>query len=479
MSKDLLYQSINSRVARYTQTSDAIWGFAELRYEEENSSRALIQLLTDEGFNLTEIGEVPNAFVASFGEGKPVIGFLGEFDALAGLSQVASLAQRQAIVPGACGHGCGHHLLGVGAAAAAIALKDYLQQSAISGTVKYYGCPGEEGGSGKAFMAREGVFKGLDAAITWHSGDTNAVSSGSSLANIQVYFRFIGKASHAGGSPHLGRSALDAIELMNVGVNYMREHMIPDARVHYAMIDGGGKSPNVVQPFAEQLYLIRAPKNDQVKELFERVVDIARGAALMTQTQMEFQVDKACSNLIPNTILEELMYQNLCSIGAPQPNEASVAFASEIRETLNDAELANKLRGLQETYGGPEGRRLSAELDKGPIHTFVMPLASHERTMHGSTDVSDVSWLVPTVQCNTACWALSTPGHSWQQVAQGKEKQAYEAMLYAAKAMAATGLDLLLQPELLAKACEELQERIGPAGYICPIPPGVQPSKVK
>ena len=480
MGKDFLYQSIDRQAAVFTAASDAVWGFAELRFEEYQSAAVLIKVLEDAGFEVEhDVGDIPNAFVATFGSGGPVIGYLGEFDALSGLSQVSGQAEREAIVAGGCGHGCGHNLLGVGALAAAVALKEYLHELKLPGTVKYYGCPGEEGGSGKAFMAREGIFQGLDAAITWHSGDLNQVSTGSSLANIQVYFRFIGKASHAGGSPHLGRSALDAMELMNVGVNYMREHMIPDARVHYAMIDGGGKSPNVVQPFAEQIYLIRAPKNDQVQELFQRVVDIARGAALMTQTQMEYQVDKACSNLIPNFVLENLMHANLTSIGVPQPDEARVAFGESIRKTLNDAELHGKDKGLQENYGGPESRRLLAELALGPIHTFVMPLCSHERPMHGSTDVSDVSWNVPTVQCNTACWALCTPGHSWQQVAQGKMPQAHAAMLYAAKAMAATGLDLVENPDQLQAAKAELLERLNGEVYVCPIPAGILPSKVK
>jgi len=480
MSKQELYQDIDAKAPLYTAASDAIWSYAELRFEEAQSAKKLVELLHQEGFTVAEnVGNVPYAFIGSHGSGTPVIGFLGEYDALAGLSQKPGLSAKEAITPGACGHGCGHHLLGVGALAAAVALKNYLQEHNLPGTVKYYGCPGEEGGSGKAFMAREGVFAGLDTAITWHSGDSNAVASGSSLANIQVYFRFHGKSSHAGGSPHLGRSALDAMELMNVGVNYMREHMIPDARVHYAMIDGGGKSPNVVQAYAEQLYLIRAPKNDQVKELFERVIDIARGAALMTQTQMEYQVDKACSNLIPNHTLERLMYANMVAINPPQPDASSIEFAQKMQTTLTQAELEGKERQLLERYGHEEGRRLLTELAKGPLHTFVMPLKSHESCMHGSTDVSDVSWLVPTIQCNTACWALGTPGHSWQQVSQGKEPQAHAAMLYAAKAMAATALDLFGNPEALAAAKQELAERTGPTGYQCPIPEGVLPSKVK
>jgi len=260
MSKERLFSLVDEKQDQYIKTADSIWGYAETRFEEKKSAAALCDLLRKEGFSVDEsIGKIPYAFIGSWGSGKPVLGFLGEFDALSGLSQQQDIAVREAIIPGGNGHGCGHQLLGSGALAAAVALRDYIKENKLSATIKYFGCPGEESGSGKAFMAREGAFSGIDAAITWHPGSETMVTTGSSLANIQVYFKFIGRASHAGGSPHLGRSALDAVELMNVGVNYLREHVISEARMHYAVVNTGGKSPNVVQPEAEVLYLIRAP----------------------------------------------------------------------------------------------------------------------------------------------------------------------------------------------------------------------------
>lgn len=328
-------------------------------------------------------------------------------------------------------------------------------------------------------MARAGLFDGLDAAITWHPGTTSSVLTGSSLANIQVYYRFIGRASHAAGSPHLGRSALDAVELMNVGVNYLREHIISDARVHYAVINTGGKSPNVVQPEAEVLYLIRAPKNNQVQEIYQRVCEIAQGAAMMTQTQVSIQIDKACSNLIPNETLEAIMQANLEAIVPQEPTESEKRFAREIRASLTEAELQSEQKSLVDTYGEREGHRLAKMLEGCDLLTAALPLKSSEKPMMGSTDVADVSWLVPTVQCWTSCYALDTPGHSWQEVAQGKESWAHKGMSLAAKAMAGVALDLLEQPDKLTQAKDELKERLGSDGYRCPIPDGVQPSPVK
>jgi aminobenzoyl-glutamate utilization protein B len=479
MDKATIQQAIQEKAAVYTDLSDRIWGYAETRFTERQSAEALCQALEQAGFAVErQAGQVPHAFVGTAGSGSPVIGFLGEYDALSGLSQQAGTAERQPLQAGGNGHGCGHQLLGVAALAAAVAYRDYLAENNLPGTVKYFGCPGEEGGSGKAFMAREVLFSGLDAAITWHPGTVNSVTSGSSLANIQVYFRFTGKASHAGGSPHLGRSALDAMELMNVGVNYMREHIISDARVHYAVINTGGKSPNVVQPEAEQVYLIRAPKNNLVQEIFDWVKDIAQGAALMTQTQVEIQIDKACSNLIPNQTLEEVMHANLAALEPVQVTEADRTYAAAIRSTLSEAELRAEGMMLQKEYGTLTGRQLAEQLSGQELCTIVLPHHSSDRPMMGSTDVSDVSWIVPTVQCSTACYALGTPGHSWQLVAQGKSSVAHKGMLLAAQAMAGTAIDLQQNRDLLAKAKRELEERI-PEGYTCPIPTGINPSPVK
>lgn len=479
-NKQRLYDLVESKRNIYSALSDDIWEYAETRFEEKRSAEALCQALEAEGFTVERnTGGVPYAFVGTFGCEGPVIGFLGEYDALSGLSQVANSAERTPITAGANGHGCGHHLLGVGALASAVALKQYCEETGTKAIVKYFGCPGEEGGSGKAFMAKAGLFSGVDAAITWHPGSSNSVFSGSSLANIQVYFKFIGKASHAAASPHLGRSALDAVELLNIGVNYMREHMVSEARVHYAVTNSGGKSPNVVQPEAEVLYLIRSPKNSQVQELFAWVCDIARGAALMTQTQLTIEVDKACSNLIPNETLEKIMQANLEAVSIGSPTASDEALAQAIRKTLSEAELIKELKSLSDTYGEKEGRRLAAGLEGKSFHTSVLPHKNSDKAMMGSTDVADVSWNVPTVQCWTSCYALGTPGHSWQLVSQGKSPWAHSGMLYAAKAMAATALDLIEQPRQLDEAKQELNDRVGAGGYICPIPDGVSPKPVK
>ncbi len=479
-AKDLLHGAIEKRANLLADLSDRIWGFAETRFEEQQSADALCHTLEAEGFTVQRTaGAVPHAFTATFGDGKPVIGFLGEYDALSGLSQKAGQAVRDPLHPGANGHGCGHHLLGVGALAAAVAMKEMVTTNHLSATIRYYGCPGEEGGSGKAFMARAGLFDDLDAAISWHPGTTNTVLTGSSLANIQVYYRFTGRASHAAGSPHLGRSALDAVELMNVGVNYLREHIISEARVHYALINTGGKSPNVVQPEAEVLYLIRAPKNAQVQEIYQRVCEIARGAAMMTQTPVTIQIDKACSNLVPNETMEKIMQANLEAITPLEPTDSERLFAHEIRASLSGAELESELKSLVETYGEREGRRLAKLFEGQELSNVVLPHKSSEKPMMGSTDVADVSWIVPTVQCWTSCYALDTPGHSWQEVAQGKETWAHKGMLLAAKAMAGSALDLMLHPEKLDEAKAELSERLAGESYRCPIPDGVQPSPVK
>nr|WP_242851566.1 amidohydrolase [Clostridium sp. DMHC 10] len=287
-----------------------MWEFAETRFQEYKSSELLCDVLQKEGFTITKaVANIDTAFVATFGSGKPKIGILGEFDALYNLSQKSDTDVKEAIIQNGNGHGCGHNALGAGALAAVVAVKDYMIKNNIKGTICYFGCPGEEGGSGKAYMAREKVFNDVDAAFTWHPADVTGVVEGSSLANIQAYVRFYGKSAHAAACPHLGRSALDAVELMNVGINYLREHVIEDARMHYALTNGGGLSPNVVQAFAEELLLVRAPKMSQTKEIYERVKNIAKGAALMTDTKVEIIFDKAASNVVVNDTLSKVMYE--------------------------------------------------------------------------------------------------------------------------------------------------------------------------
>ena len=340
ISKKEALQAIEREREMICAASDAVWDHPETAFQEFKSTEILCELLEKEGFSVERnLAGIQTAFSGRFGHGKPVVGILGEFDALSGLSQESESIEKVPVCEGEPGHGCGHNLLGAGSVAAAIAVKEYLEKNGKEGTVVFFGCPGEEGGSGKGFMARDGVFDELDFAISWHPGDQNEVSVGSSLANYQVFYRFFGTASHAAACPELGRSALDAVELMNTGVQYLREHAIQEARIHYAITNTGGYSPNVVQPFAEVLYLIRAPKNDQVKELFERVNDIARGAALMTGTRMEMQFVKACSNVVDNTVLEEVLQKNLEEVEREPYTEAELEFAKKLAGTYGGGEL--------------------------------------------------------------------------------------------------------------------------------------------
>ncbi len=452
---------------RFTAMSDQIWNLAELRYEEFASAQLHIEMLEAAGFRITRgVAGIPTAFVAEAGSGGPVIGILGEYDALSGLSQEAGAmtCTPSSEIANGNGHGCGHHLLGTAAHLAAAAVKDHLERSGQPGTVRFYGCPAEEGGSGKTFMARAGLFDDLDAALSWHPAVHNGVFSGETLANIQAYFRFRGKASHAASSPHLGRSALDAVELMNVGVTYSPGDMRPDARVHYAVTNTGGLSPNVVQANAEVLYLVRAPRNNQATELFARVKNIAQGAALMTDCQVEVVFDKACSNLVQNSVLNELVHKHLHAIGAPDFSAEDMALAAQFQEqTLTPEDIEGAGRSLGQAWRNPK-----------PLFDHIdLYTAGKERTLHGSTDVGDVSWIAPTAQCFTACYAFGTPFHSWQLVSQGKSSLAHKGMLLAAKTLAASAIELLGDSDLLAQAKAELLERRAGKPYVCPIPDNV------
>ncbi|GLX69712.1 M20 family metallopeptidase [Paenibacillus glycanilyticus] len=461
-------EAIEGKRDLFIQVSDQIWGYAETRFEEVRSAELLCRALEQEGFHVERrVAELDTGFIGSYGSGSPVIAILGEFDALASLSQEAGKASFAPVMPGANGHGCGHNLLGAGSLAAAVAVKDYFVKQGITGTIRYYGCPAEESGSGKAYMARAGLFEDVDAAFCWHPATTNVVMHMSSLANLHVHFKFAGKSAHAAAAPHLGRSALDAVELMNVGVNYLREHMISEARIHYAVTNTGGFAPNVVQAEAEVNYLIRAPKAFQVHPLFERVLDVARGAALMTGTKMSYHYEGGASNLIPNATLEGKMHEFLQELDLPLYTDEEISFAKAILDTIpaDDRQAA----------AAQVGKDAAAMLMEMPLAGFVAPLMDRMIVMPGSTDVGDVSWNVPTAQCGTATWAFATQAHSWQAVAQGKSGYAHKGMLLAGKAMACTAIAAVLDPSLIAKAKVELLERLGGETYVAPFPAEVKP----
>ncbi|SEJ13272.1 aminobenzoyl-glutamate utilization protein B [Bhargavaea ginsengi] len=460
---------IEQKQDKYIELSERIWGCPELYFAEHRSSEILAGALEEEGFEVQrKVAGLETGFVASFGSGKPVIAVLGEFDALAGLSQKKGLTEYDPVEAGGNGHGCGHNLLGTGSLAAAVAVKEYMQETGLKGTIRYYGCPAEENGSGKAYMVRAGLFEDVDLAFSWHPMTKPSVWHVSTLANYSVRYRFQGKSAHAAAAPHLGRSALDAVELMNVGVNYLREHMVPEARIHYAITDTGGASPNVVQANAEVLYLIRAPKMKQVQELTERVNNIAEGAALMTGTSVEAVFEGAASDLVPNTVLAETMYQHLSAIGVPAYDEQDYRFAEEIQATLSREDI-------EADVSGPD-RETVKKLKNKAIADFIAPFAG-EAAMAGSTDVGDVSWVVPTTQCLTACFALGTPLHTWQVVSQGAMPIAHKGMLQAAKVIASTAVDAMENQEIIDKATAEWKGRLDGESYVSLIPAEKTPPK--
>lgn len=466
MNYELLEALIQGKKEQFEQTADQIWGFAEMRFQEFQSAQLQKELLRREGFEIEEnLGGIPTAFRAKAGSGRPVIGLLGEFDALPNLSQKADVTHPEPEAAGAPGHGCGHHLLGTGCMQAAVAVKDYLLEHPCQGTVIYYGCPAEEGGAGKAFMVREGCFQDCDICLAWHPYSATFASV-SSLANARIIYDFTGKSAHAAAAPHLGRSALDAVELMNVGANYMREHMIPEARVHYAVTDTGGDAPNVVQAHAQVIYSVRAPRTDQVYELAQRVHNIARGAALMTETQVDIRVVSSYADVLQNKTLDGLVYQHMQEVFPLSYTEEELAYARKFHE-VGDPGDWKTYQAMAVKLLGEKGR----DLFRGAMADVCVPPMSLKT---GSTDVGDVSWNVPTAWFGSACFALGTPAHSWLAVAQGKSAVAHRGMTAAAVVLARAALDLMARPELVDRAWADLEQAKGGAQYQSLIPPDVK-----
>ena len=464
-----IWSHVEAKAPEFTGLADRVFDTPELAYTEKQSCAAHTQMLRDQGFRVTEnIAGIPTAVMGEAGSGGPVIAILGEYDALPGLSQEPGLAEPRQIAEHGFGHGCGHNLLGSAALSAATAVKDWLEAEGIAGRVRYYGCPAEEGGAAKTYMVRDGQFDDVDIALTWHPGSFNAVDDMRSLANTRIDFTFHGRAAHAAGAPELGRSALDAVELMNVGINYMREHMPDAARVHYAYIDAGGIAPNVVQAKATVRQLIRSPDLAGLRSLVERVRNIAEGAALMTETKVTAHVFSAVSNMIGNRPLSEAMQAEFDALG-PVPFDAEdEAFAREIRKSMSREDIADPFERLA----------MKPDYDK-PLCDFVAPLDRPFMGGMGSTDVGDVSWAVPTVQARVATCALGTALHSWQQTAQGKTPAAHKGMLHAAKVMAATARAALTDPALLAAAKQAHADHLADTPYVCPIPAGTNPPIVE
>ena len=432
--KKTILNSLEKESKKYGKIAHQIWEYAEMGYLEEKSSALLQKTLSDAGFTITKgVAGIPTAFIAEYGSGTPVIALLGEYDALPGLSQKAIPAKSSA--GGLAGHACGHHLFGTASAAAAIAAKDWMEAKGKNGTIRFYGCPAEEGGSGKVYLVREGLFEDVDVALHWHPGDRNSASASAALANKSAKFRFYGVSAHAAGAPDKGRSALDGVEAMNAMVNMMREHIPQTARIHYVITDGG-KAPNVVPDFAEVYYYSRHGNREVVIDIFDRIVKAAEGAALGTGTRMDYEMIGGTHELLPNLTLQRIMHANLSEVGGVTYSQKEKDFAGEIAETLGIGE---------------------ADLS---IASGVEPF-SEVGTAYGSTDVGDVSFTVPTAGLRIATWVPGTPAHSWQAVAAGGTSIGEKGMMVAAKTLALTALDLLENPKVIQQAQLEFQEKRG------------------
>ncbi len=438
--KEQTKQDIQSGYAAYKDIALQIWNFAEVGYKEVKSSALLQKTLEENGFLVQAgVADIPTAFVATYGSGSPVIGILGEFDALPGLAQEATPTKKP-IEGKIAGHACGHHLFGTASVAAGIAIKKLMESKKLVGTIKVYGCPAEEGGSGKVYMVRAGLFDGVDAVIHWHPGAENGVTMTSALANKSAKFRFYGISAHAAGAPERGRSSLDGVEAMNHMVNMMREHVPQETRIHY-VITNGGKAPNVIPDFAEAYYYVRHPKRDQVVSIFDRVVKAAEGAAIGTGTRMDFEIIGGTHDLLLNRSLAEVMQSNLEQVGGVIYNPEEIAFAKQLQSSFLSApppiESASTIKSIK------------AEEDAGG----------------GSTDVGDVSYAVPTVGLRSATWVPGTPAHSWQAVACGGTEIATKGLIVAAKTMAMTAIDLFSTPTIILKAKEEFIKDLGQYKY--------------
>ena len=442
-----LYRSIESRNDEMWQSACQIWQWAEPGYQEHKSSQLLQEMLAKAGFKIERgVAAMPTAFTATFGQGKPVIAILGEYDALPGLSQSAAPA-REPVVAGGYGHGCGHHLFGVASASAAMAIAEQIRQGSIQGTIRFYGCPAEEGGSAKVFLVLAGLFEDCDAAIHWHPGDRNSAGDRSSLARMAVKFRFHGKSAHAAGSPEQGRSALDAVEITNHAAELLREH-VPDAtRIHH-VITAGGNAPNVVPDFAEVYFYVRHPKSEVVNGVYRRLVLCAQAGALATETKLETEFEGGIKEILSNQTLANVTLENLRRLNDLKVSEEDIQFAARLQQTIEKPKPLDSVKDVEHRIGGAG---------------------------MGSTDVGDVSWVVPTTGFSTACFIPGVPGHSWQAVASGRTTLARNGMNLAARVLAATAWDLYKNADTLKAAKEELRRRLGKEKYQTLMVPGQKP----
>lgn len=454
----------------YIDLASQIWEWAELAFNETKSANAICSLLEQEGFVVKRgVAGIPTAFVGEYGRSNPVIGFLGEYDALDGLSQYPNELRRHPVLEGAPGHGCGHHALGVGALAGAIAAKRYMLAKGLSGTIRYYGCPAEEGGGGKVIMACAGLFDDCTAALTWHPTCYNSIWSCNFLATRSVTFRFAGISAHSTMQGHIGRSALEAVELTSVGANYLRGHIERDVFLNGAVLDAGGTAPNIIPCHAAVRYLLRAPTQKQVHQTALRLYDIARGAAMMTGTTVEITVDSGLSELVPNRTLERMTHDAFADIGIQPASAEDQKFAAAMRATFPKEAEESTFSNLRYLYRDV-AETIIPQIRGKDIDDVLYPFTEIPHPKFGSTDVCDVSWFTPIVQLTAACYAKDTPGHSWQIVAQGKRDLCMNAMLTAGKVLALTAVHLLEKPEAVHAVREEFRHAMENRKYISPIP---------
>ncbi|RVU54358.1 amidohydrolase [Anaerosphaera multitolerans] len=443
----------------YEELSDFLWNNPETGLVEYKSANKIKSLLKEKGFSIEDsVGEIETAFIATYGSGKPIIGLSCEYDALPGLSQKSDTFEKCAVEEGAPGHACGHNLLGSGVVGAALVIKDYMNKHNLKGTIKVLGTPSEERDSSKVFLGRDGYFDDLDLALTWHPESTNRIWDGGSLANTIAVFNFKGKSAHAAAAPHLGRSALDAVELMNVGVNYLREHIIPEARVHYAYLDVGGNAPNVVQPTASIYYFIRSPKIEDSTEIYERIIDVAKGAALMTQTQVEVNLKVALADFVPNRALSKILYNSIVEYGVPKFDERDAEVATKYFETFDPDTKNAGIKAVEQFYGRNDSRSM--------LQTH---LASKMRPYNGefgeveviTSDVGDLSHYTPTAQMFMATAAIGTPLHSWQMAAQANSSLGKKGLEATVGALSLTAIKILENPSLIDEIQKEFKTEVG------------------
>lgn len=457
MSKQKVIDRVEANRKSLEDMSYTIWEYAETAYQEFKSSALQKEYLAERGFTIREVPNLPTAFIAEYGSGSPIIGMIGEYDALPNLSQqlVAEPAVREENP--AAGHGCGHNLLGTGALGAALAIKEQMEEEGLSGTIRYYGCPAEELMSGKPLMAKEGVFDDLDAAYSWHPTFENTIWGCSFLAMNSMKFRFKGKSAHAAAAPHDGRSALDAVELMNVGANYLREHVVDAVRIHYC-ITNGGAVPNSVPADAEVWYMVRAPKRSEVRETVARLVKIAQGAAMMTETEMSYELLGGCYDVIANHTMGDILEESMALAGPPDFDDADKAYAKEFAKYIPES---NK-RATMGTYSAPD---YFIDLD---LHDGIEKPLDYGVVMAGSTDVGDISYITPFAQMTAACWPVGVGSHTWIASACTGHSIGKKAMVFVAKSLAAAGYELLTCPDKLQAAKDEFQKATGGAKYISP-----------